>query len=99
MVIKSENDWEGENTLIEYHDSDSFEDLPRERCKQVYGVCFAGDKIVIGKRVRNGNWGLIGGSIEKGETFFGDACAGDSGGIQHEGARGDSHRLPKSDSA
>ena len=62
-------DWEGKEVRLEYSDADSFNDLPRDKCRQVYGVCFVGDKMVIGKRIRNGEWGLIGGSIEKGETF------------------------------
>lgn len=70
MVIHSEIDWEGGKKIrVEYHDADSFDDLPRDRCKQTYGVCFVGDRFVIGLRGTKNTWGLIGGSIEKGETF------------------------------
>lgn len=59
----------GKKYLIEYSDADSFDQLPYDRCKQAYGVCFCGDKMVIGfGGIKNG-WGLIGGSIEPGETF------------------------------
>lgn len=68
MIINSELIFDGEKYQLEYHDADSFVNLPADRCKQVYGVCFYQDKIVIGKR-KKGSWGLIGGSIEKGETF------------------------------
>jgi len=33
---------------VEYHDTDSFEGLAHEKCRQVYGVCFCGEKMVIG---------------------------------------------------
>lgn len=69
MQINITQNWEGKEVKIEYRDADSFDDLPRERCKQVYGVCFVGDRMVIGRRIRNDKWGLIGGSVEKGETF------------------------------
>ncbi len=69
MVIHSEIDWEDGKKVYEYHDADSFNDLPRDRCKQTYGVCFVGDQFVIGLRGAKNTWGLIGGSIEKGEAF------------------------------
>lgn len=47
----------------------SFEKLPREKCRQVYGVCFYKDKMVIGWGGKKKDWGLIGGTVEKGETF------------------------------
>lgn len=55
--------------IFEYHDADSFEALEHERCTQVYGVCFSEDKLVIGYGGHKNDWGLIGGTIEKGETF------------------------------
>lgn len=53
---------------VEYSDIDSFDNLPKELCKQSYGVCFVGDKLVIGFGGKKKDWGLIGGSIEIGET-------------------------------
>lgn len=68
MKIKSSFKLDGEVFIVDYEDLDDFSSLPRERCKQIYGVCFVGNEIVI---VRNGvknAWGLPGGSIEEGET-------------------------------
>ena len=54
---------------LEYHDADSFADLDYKRCRQVYGVCLCGDKMVIGFGGQKQGWGLIGGTVEAGETF------------------------------
>ena len=54
---------------LEYHDADSFDDLDYNRCRQVYGVCFYGDKMVIGLGGQKQGWGLIGGTVDAGETF------------------------------
>ena len=59
----------GEEYLFEYSDTDDFSVLPQDRIKQVYGVCFVGNQIVIGYGGMKKGWGLIGGSIEKGETI------------------------------
>jgi 8-oxo-dGTP pyrophosphatase MutT (NUDIX family) len=59
----------GVEYIFEYTDVDSFDDLPKDRCRQTYGVCFCGDQIVIGYSVGRKEWGLIGGTIEEGETF------------------------------
>ncbi|MEI6304652.1 MAG: NUDIX domain-containing protein [Candidatus Taylorbacteria bacterium] len=55
--------------IVEYSDTDSFDDLDYDLCRQVYGICFCEDKLVIGYGGQKKNWGLIGGTIEKGETF------------------------------
>jgi ADP-ribose pyrophosphatase YjhB (NUDIX family) len=55
--------------IFEYHDADSFDDLEYKKCRQVYGVCFCGEKMVIGFGGQKQGWGLIGGTIEAGETF------------------------------
>ena len=60
--------WKGTNFKVVWHDTNSFDNLDISKCSQCYGVCFCGDKIVIGRRLA-GHWGLIGGTIEKGETF------------------------------
>jgi ADP-ribose pyrophosphatase YjhB (NUDIX family) len=60
------------NYLFEYQDADSFDDLEYEKCKQTYGVCFYNGKLIVAFGYFGGvgkSWGLIGGRIEKGETF------------------------------
>jgi ADP-ribose pyrophosphatase YjhB (NUDIX family) len=59
----------GVEYVFEYVDLDSFEDLDPALCVQVYGVCFYGDQMVIGFGGKKNAWGLIGGTIESGETF------------------------------
>ncbi len=55
--------------IFEYSDADSFNELDYGLCRQVYGICFCDDKMVIGYGGQKKDWGLIGGTIEKGETF------------------------------
>src|SRR3989344_9091570 len=59
----------GVEYIFEYSDADSFNDLDKTKCTQTYGVCFCDGKIVIGYGGQKQSWGLIGGTIEKGETF------------------------------
>lgn len=59
----------GVEYIFEYYDADSFDDLEYKRCKQTYAVCLCGDQMVIGFGGLKNSWGLIGGSIEAGETF------------------------------
>lgn len=59
----------GVDYIFEYSDADSFDDLDKTKCTQTYAVCFCDGKMVI---VFNGNskrWGLVGGTIEKGESI------------------------------
>ncbi len=55
---------------MQYDDCDDFSILPHSECRQIYGVCFTDEeKVVI---VHNGNkdtWGLVGGTIEDGESL------------------------------
>lgn len=60
----------GQTFPIVYRDTDDFSTIPAEQCRQVYGVCFCGGKIVLGQRRKNGQWGIIGGTIEPGETYL-----------------------------
>jgi 8-oxo-dGTP pyrophosphatase MutT (NUDIX family) len=55
---------------MEYSDADSFDHLPYDQCRQVYGVCITDGKMVIGYGGKKDAWGLIGGTIEAGETFL-----------------------------
>ena len=59
----------GVTYIIEYHDADTFDDMDKSKCTQSYGVCFCGDKMVIGFGGKKKDWGLIGGTIEPGESF------------------------------
>lgn len=59
----------GVTYVLEYEDADSFRSLPYEKCRQVYGVCFEGDELLIGFGGNKKAWGLVGGTIEPGETF------------------------------
>lgn len=54
---------------IEYFDADSFNELDPCKCTQTYGVCFYEDKMLIVFHGTKKHWGLVGGTIEKGETF------------------------------
>lgn len=60
----------GVTYLMEYSDADSFDHLPYEQCRQVYGVCIYDGKMIIGYGGKKDSWGLIGGTIENGETFL-----------------------------
>lgn len=59
----------GEEFLVEYEDVDSFDHLDYTKCRQCYVVCSHGEKLLIGYGGHKMGWGLVGGTIEKGETF------------------------------
>lgn len=59
----------GVEYIFEYSDTDSFDKLDKTKCTQTYGVCFCDGKMIIGYGGQKQSWGLIGGTIEKGETF------------------------------
>src|ERR1700712_1987123 len=59
----------GETVLLEYHDADTFDGLPKQFCRQVYGLCFYNGQLIIGYGGAEPGWGLIGGTIQPGETF------------------------------
>jgi ADP-ribose pyrophosphatase YjhB (NUDIX family) len=61
--------YSGDEYLFEYEDVDSFDSLLEKKCTQCYAVCFYDNKIVIVHNQEKDHWGLVGGSIEKGETF------------------------------
>ncbi len=57
---------------FEYFDCDDFSNLDTSKCTQCYAVCFVedeGGKIAIVHNGKKDTWGLIGGTIEKGENF------------------------------
>ena len=59
----------GVEYLFEYSETDDFAGLDQTKCRQAYGVCFYNNQMVIGWGGQKQNWGLIGGTIEEGETF------------------------------
>ncbi|MDO8604276.1 MAG: NUDIX hydrolase [bacterium] len=68
-IINNYKGHAGVEYIFEYADEDSFDDLDSSKCTQTYGVCFHDNKLVIGYNGKKKTWGLIGGTIEKGETF------------------------------
>jgi 8-oxo-dGTP pyrophosphatase MutT (NUDIX family) len=68
ITLESKIEYRGKAYHLKYSDVDSFDDLPLEKCRQIYGICFLEDKIVIGKN-EAGDYSLIGGTIEEGETL------------------------------
>ena len=68
-IIENYKGKSGVEYVFEYFDADSFDHLDYDLCRQVYGVCFYENKMVIGYGGQKQNWGLIGGTIEKRETF------------------------------
>ena len=69
MITEKYKGNSGVEYIFEYEDADSFEHLEYSRCRQVYGVCLCDGKMVIGLGGKKKAWGLIGGTIETGETF------------------------------
>lgn len=59
----------GVKYIFEYFETDSFEHLEYNRCKQTYAVCLCDGKMVVVYHGNKNTWGLVGGSIEKGESF------------------------------
>lgn len=59
----------GEDYHFEYYESDSIEHLPKEGLAQVSITAFHNDKLLmVNNTTKPGTYGLISGSIEKGET-------------------------------
>jgi len=69
LFINQKTESNGQVYIYEYFNSIDFDQLPQDRIKQAYGVCFCDDKIVIGYGGLKKGWGLIGGSLEKEETY------------------------------
>ncbi len=60
------------NYQFEYDDCDDFSILLREKVTQIYAVCYLIEnpgKIIVVHNSKKDTWGLIGGSIEKGESY------------------------------
>lgn len=69
MLIKEPFLYEDNEFELEYHDCDSFENLPLALCQQIYGICFLENNIVIGHNGKKDTWGLLGGTVEKDEKI------------------------------
>ena len=70
MKIKSQfKNPDGTISFVLYKNADSFDSLDFNKIKQVYAVCFLKNKMVIVYHEKNKTWGLVGGSVEKGETI------------------------------
>ncbi|MDO8570579.1 MAG: NUDIX hydrolase [Candidatus Daviesbacteria bacterium] len=52
-----------------YYELGNYDHLDPEKIKQVYGVCFYQDKMVIVLNGKKKTWGLLGGKPEKGESI------------------------------
>lgn len=61
--------YSGVDYIFEYSDADSFDHLDVAKCTQVYAVCFCDGKMVIVHNGKKDTWGLVGGTIEKGESL------------------------------
>lgn len=59
---------DGKVFQFKYWDTDSFDDLELEKIRQIYGVCFYQDKMVVVLNGKAGTWGLVGGTREEGES-------------------------------
>lgn len=57
--------------IFEYEDCDTFDHLEKELCRQIYAVCYIknSEDIIIVHNGKKDTWGLIGGTIELGESF------------------------------
>jgi len=58
----------GNEYIFEYYDADSFDHLPHNMCRQVYGLAFHGNKLLVVNNVEKpGSYTPVGGSVEKDE--------------------------------
>src|SRR5690606_9068135 len=64
MVIEETLVHEGNRITFEWHDADTFDDLPWEECTQVYGICVRNDGKVGLVTYDDSPDNLAGGSIE-----------------------------------
>lgn len=67
-IAQSSFVWQGQSYDVSYFEADNFDFLPIQRCRQIYGVCYYDNKIILAKRF-DGIWTLPGGGVKVGETF------------------------------
>ncbi len=53
---------------LKYYDALDFSTLPTDKIRNVVGVCFCGDKLLIAHNTK-GYWGFVGGTVEKNEQY------------------------------
>ena len=70
MTIKEQGKGDYTHLNFEYTDAGSFDNLDPKEVRQVYAVCFYDDKMIIGFGGKKNDWGLIGGTIEPGESYI-----------------------------
>lgn len=59
----------GKTYKFRYYELGNYDHLDPDKIKQVYGVCFYQDKMVIVLNGKKKTWGLLGGKPEKGESI------------------------------
>ncbi len=62
--------WNNQIHKLIYTDSDDFSHLPQDKIRQVYGICFYNNKLVIGWNQKTKMWNFQGGSVKKGESWL-----------------------------
>lgn len=67
--LVSEYKSEGKSYKFSYYEVPNFEKLDSTKIKQIYGVCFYQDKMVIVRNGKKNTWGLVGGKPEEGESL------------------------------
>lgn len=67
-IIKDSFEYAGLTHHIEYREASSFEHLPADEIRQVYGICFIENKAVIVK-YKDDKSNLPGGKVEENETW------------------------------
>lgn len=69
-TIKDNFEFAGQTHYIEYQESDSFEHLPQDEIRQIYGICLTDGKVSIVKYAQD-KPNLPGGKVEEGEGWEG----------------------------
>lgn len=59
----------GKTYQFKYYESANYSGLDLTKIKQVYGVCFCQDKMVIVFNGKKKTWGLVGGKLEEKESI------------------------------
>lgn len=59
----------GEKYKLQYYEVANFDKIDLAKIRQIYGVCFCQDKLVVVHNGPAGSWGLAGGHPENGESI------------------------------
>jgi len=68
-MISQRFTYDNQEIELSYISTKDLTSIDKTKVKQIYGVCFYGDKIVLGFNSSN-KWTLLGGKPEAGESFF-----------------------------